>query len=54
MPEDLGKAALYLADPTLAYHTGMELRVDGGYSVMPPYLAAREARRRAARALDGP
>lgn len=54
LPEDLGTAALYLADPNLAYHTGMELRVDGGYSVMPPYLAAREARRRAAGLPDGP
>ncbi len=53
LPEDLGTAALYLADPALHYHTGMELRVDGGYAVMPPYLAAREARRRAAETLDG-
>ncbi|MHB1582540.1 MAG: SDR family NAD(P)-dependent oxidoreductase [Acidimicrobiales bacterium] len=45
LPEDLGTAALYLADPTLAFHTGSELRVDGGYSIMPPYLAARAARR---------
>jgi len=45
-PDDLGRAALYLADPTLAYHTGAQLVVDGGYSVIPPYLAAREALRR--------
>jgi NAD(P)-dependent dehydrogenase (short-subunit alcohol dehydrogenase family) len=44
-PEDLGIAALYLAAPTLRYHTGAEIRVDGGYSVMAPYLAVREARR---------
>jgi NAD(P)-dependent dehydrogenase (short-subunit alcohol dehydrogenase family) len=43
-PEDLGVAAVYLADPTLAYHTGAELVVDGGYSTMPPYLAVRAAR----------
>jgi NAD(P)-dependent dehydrogenase (short-subunit alcohol dehydrogenase family) len=40
-PEDVGKAVLYLADPALAYHTGAEVVVDGGYSKMPPYLAAR-------------
>jgi NAD(P)-dependent dehydrogenase (short-subunit alcohol dehydrogenase family) len=44
-PDDLGTAAVYLADPTLAYHTGAQLVVDGGYSVIPPYLAARAARR---------
>ncbi len=42
-PEDLGAAAVYLADPALAYHTGAQLAVDGGYSVIPPYLAARAA-----------
>jgi NAD(P)-dependent dehydrogenase (short-subunit alcohol dehydrogenase family) len=40
-PEDVGRAVLYLADPSLSYHTGAELVVDGGYSKMPPYLAAR-------------
>lgn len=43
-PDDLGTAAVYLADPTLLYHTGAELRVDGGYGVMAPYLAVRRAR----------
>jgi NAD(P)-dependent dehydrogenase (short-subunit alcohol dehydrogenase family) len=43
LPEDLGVAALYLADPALSYHTGAELVVDGGYSTMPPYLAVRAA-----------
>lgn len=42
-PDDLGTAAVYLADPTLGYHTGAEVRVDGGYSVMAPYLAVRRA-----------
>ena len=44
-PDDLGTAALYLADPTLRYHTGAVLAVDGGYSVMAPYLAVRQASR---------
>ena len=43
-PDDLGTAALYLADPTLRYHTGAVLAVDGGYSIMAPYLAVRQAR----------
>jgi len=43
-PEDLGRAAIYLADPSLTYHTGAQLVVDGGHSVIPPYLAARAAR----------
>ena len=43
-PDDLGAAAVYLADPTLSYHTGAQLVVDGGYSLIPPYLAARAAR----------
>jgi NAD(P)-dependent dehydrogenase (short-subunit alcohol dehydrogenase family) len=42
-PDDLGTAAVYLADPTLRYHTGAVLAVDGGYSVMAPYLAVRQA-----------
>jgi NAD(P)-dependent dehydrogenase (short-subunit alcohol dehydrogenase family) len=44
VPADLGVAAVYLADPTLHYHTGTEIFVDGGYSIVPPYLAARAAR----------
>ncbi|HEX3946829.1 MAG TPA: SDR family oxidoreductase [Acidimicrobiales bacterium] len=44
-PDDLGTAAVYLADPTLSYHTGAELRVDGGYSAVAPYIAVREATR---------
>jgi NAD(P)-dependent dehydrogenase (short-subunit alcohol dehydrogenase family) len=43
-PDDLGQAALYLADPSLSYHTGGEVIVDGAYSIMPPYLAVRSAR----------
>jgi NAD(P)-dependent dehydrogenase (short-subunit alcohol dehydrogenase family) len=43
-PDDLGQAALYLADPQLSYHTGGEVIVDGAYSIMPPYLAVRAGR----------
>jgi NAD(P)-dependent dehydrogenase (short-subunit alcohol dehydrogenase family) len=43
-PADLGAAAVYLADPSLAYQTGAEVVVDGGYSIMPPYLAVRASR----------
>ena len=43
-PEDIGAAAVYLADPSLSYHTGAEVVVDGAYSIMPPYLAVRAAR----------
>jgi NAD(P)-dependent dehydrogenase (short-subunit alcohol dehydrogenase family) len=43
-PSDIGTAAVFFADPTLTYHTGAMLVVDGGYSVMPPYLAAHELR----------
>jgi NAD(P)-dependent dehydrogenase (short-subunit alcohol dehydrogenase family) len=43
-PDDLGQAAVYLADPTLSYHTGGEVIVDGAYSIMPPYLAVRAGR----------
>jgi NAD(P)-dependent dehydrogenase (short-subunit alcohol dehydrogenase family) len=46
-PDDIGAAAVYLADPALAYHTGAEVVVDGAYSIMPPYLAVRAARARA-------
>jgi NAD(P)-dependent dehydrogenase (short-subunit alcohol dehydrogenase family) len=45
-PADLGTAAVYLADPSLAYQTGAEVVVDGGYSIMPPYLAVRASRSR--------
>lgn len=41
-PDDLGRAAAFLADPSLYYHTGTELRVDGGYGVIAPYLAVRK------------
>jgi NAD(P)-dependent dehydrogenase (short-subunit alcohol dehydrogenase family) len=43
-PDDLGRAALFLCDPSFSFHTGTELRVDGGYSVTAPYLAVRAAR----------
>jgi NAD(P)-dependent dehydrogenase (short-subunit alcohol dehydrogenase family) len=46
-PDDIGAAAVYLADPALPYHTGAELVVDGAYSIMPPYLAVRAAHERA-------
>jgi hypothetical protein len=46
-PDDIGAAAVYLADPSLAYHTGAEVVVDGAYSIMPPYLAVRAAHERA-------
>lgn len=39
-PEDIARAALYLADPTLSYHTGASVVVDGGLSLMPPERAA--------------
>ena len=45
-PDDVGSAAVYLADPLLSYHTGAEIVVDGAYSIMPPYLAVRGARAR--------
>ena len=32
------------ADPTLRHHTGAVLAVDGGYSIMAPYLAVRQTR----------
>lgn len=32
-PEDLGPVAVFLADPTLTFHTGDTLVVDGGYSI---------------------
>jgi NAD(P)-dependent dehydrogenase (short-subunit alcohol dehydrogenase family) len=46
-PDDIGAAAVYLADPSLRYHTGAEVVVDGAYSIMPPYLAVRAAHARA-------
>ena len=46
-PDDIGAAAVYLADPSLAYHTGADVVVDGAYSIMPPYLAVRAAQARA-------
>ncbi|MGP0030503.1 MAG: hypothetical protein ACLPVF_08350 [Acidimicrobiales bacterium] len=47
-PVDLaGRVAVVtLCDPTLAYHTGAEVVVDGAYSIMPPYLAVRASRSR--------
>ena len=33
VPSDLGPAAVFLADPTLSFHTGDTLVVDGGYSI---------------------
>lgn len=32
-PEDMGPAAVFLADPTLSFHTGDCVVVDGGYTV---------------------
>ena len=32
-PDDLGPAAVFLADPTQIFHTGDMLVVDGGYTV---------------------
>jgi len=32
-PEDMGAAAVFLADPTLSFHTGDCIVVDGGYTV---------------------
>lgn len=32
-PSEMGPAAVYLADPTVTFHTGDTLVVDGGYSV---------------------
>jgi NAD(P)-dependent dehydrogenase (short-subunit alcohol dehydrogenase family) len=33
VPTDFGPAAVYLADPTIDFHTGDMLVVDGGYTV---------------------
>jgi NAD(P)-dependent dehydrogenase (short-subunit alcohol dehydrogenase family) len=43
-PDDLGRGAVFLCDPSFVFHTGTELRVDGGYSIVAPYLAVRESR----------
>jgi len=32
-PADIGRAAVFLADPANAFHTGDQLVVDGGYSI---------------------
>ena len=32
-PDDIGRAAVYLADPTNLFHTGDALVVDGGYTI---------------------
>ncbi len=32
-PADMGKVAVFLADPTLSFHTGDCIVVDGGYSI---------------------
>jgi NAD(P)-dependent dehydrogenase (short-subunit alcohol dehydrogenase family) len=32
-PEDLGPAAVFLADPTYTFHTGDTIVVDGGYTI---------------------
>jgi NAD(P)-dependent dehydrogenase (short-subunit alcohol dehydrogenase family) len=32
-PDDMGAAAVFLADPTLTFHTGDTVVVDGGYTV---------------------
>jgi NAD(P)-dependent dehydrogenase (short-subunit alcohol dehydrogenase family) len=32
-PDEMGPAAVYLADPTVTYHTGDTLVVDGGYTI---------------------
>jgi hypothetical protein len=32
-PSDMGAVAVFLADPTLTFHTGDTVVVDGGYTV---------------------
>jgi NAD(P)-dependent dehydrogenase (short-subunit alcohol dehydrogenase family) len=32
-PEELAATCVFLADPTQTFHTGDEVRVDGGYSI---------------------
>jgi NAD(P)-dependent dehydrogenase (short-subunit alcohol dehydrogenase family) len=33
LPDDMGRVAVFLADPTLDFHTGDTVVVDGGYSI---------------------
>lgn len=33
LPADMGAVAVFLADPTLTFHTGDTIAVDGGYSI---------------------
>ena len=33
VPDDFGAAAVYLADPSIVFHTGDCLVIDGGYSI---------------------
>lgn len=33
LPEDMGRAAVFLADPSNLFHTGDSMVVDGGYSI---------------------
>jgi len=33
LPSDMGPVAVFLADPTLTFHTGDCVVVDGGYTV---------------------
>jgi hypothetical protein len=33
VPGDFGAIAAYLADPTLLFHTGDSIVLDGGYSI---------------------
>jgi NAD(P)-dependent dehydrogenase (short-subunit alcohol dehydrogenase family) len=49
-PDELGAAAVFLADPRFSYLTGTNLVVDGGYSSMAPYVAAERAARGRGRA----
>ena len=42
-PDDLGAAAVYLADPSLSYQTGTSLVVDGGLTIAAAQNAARAA-----------
>ena len=32
-PDEMGAAAVFLADPTVTFHTGDSLVVDGGYTI---------------------
>jgi hypothetical protein len=33
VPEDFAAAAVYFADPTLSFHTGDAVVIDGGYTI---------------------